>query len=231
MVEQNGETGDAPTDGRYGVEGPQDGARLRSRTRWHLTMITLMQIANAALGVFSVYFIFAIEQIVEMIPADRDAAIAFGERLDLIGLVAGLGFIAIYLIFTVVYFAWLYLAVGFAGRRAPEQMITSPGWAVGWHLIPIANIIVMPQIWHRLCRAATAGPAPTGLILLWLLPLLLSSGLSNAAFRMASGNPSVEQLRTASTLDAASSVLTLLSLLALSTLVRRTAGAFDAIDR
>ena len=88
-----------------------------------------------------------------------------------------LAFLA-YVLFTVVSFAavgrWIYLASANA-HLLSDEMTISPGWAVGWYFIPIANLVLpyqaMREIWlaSHFRRYWHGHSAPHILVLWWTL--------------------------------------------------------------
>lgn len=83
---------------------------------------------------------------------------------------------------------WLYVASRNARALGAADMMVSPGWAVGWYFVPLANL-VMPLVTIReLWRASAnprdwqAVPAPAWTILWWLF-WLASNIAGMAAFR------------------------------------------------
>lgn len=99
----------------------------------------------------------------------------------------------LYLIGGIVVLVWLRrvnLRLRAAGRQGLQF---SPGWTVGWFLIPFANLVLPPQIMQELWRASApeagadtwrsspASPLPA----LWWYPFLLGSFVSNIAAALA----------------------------------------------
>jgi len=106
-------------------------------------------------------------------------------------IIAGGRFISF--IVTVVIFAiWIYRANYNARQLGATDMQFSPGWAVGWYFIPIANLWkpyqAMREIWQASAMPGSWQQQPRGPILpLWWTFFLLSNFLGNAAFRLQLG--------------------------------------------
>jgi len=119
------------------------------------------------------------------------AMLALGPSApDEFGLVDWLGvpqFIAVLTAYFVVG-RWIYRASANA-HAITDEMIISPGWAVGWYFVPFANLVkpfqAMKEIWLASHRAG-AGYEPRGSAILgwWWGLWLLSNMLGNASFRM-----------------------------------------------
>ena len=83
---------------------------------------------------------------------------------------------------------WIYRASANA-HAMTDEMDISPGWAVGWYFVPLANLVkpfqAMKEIWRASHRAG-AGDEPRGAAILgwWWGPWLASNLLDNISFRM-----------------------------------------------
>jgi hypothetical protein len=104
--------------------------------------------------------------------------------------------IAVALLQMVVFFAaaiatlrWLYLAKANAFAFGAEDMMISPGWAVAWFFVPLANLVMpfvaMRETWKASAepRDWQAAPAPVTLLFWWAA--WLGAGAAGViAFRM-----------------------------------------------
>jgi Domain of unknown function (DUF4328) len=89
----------------------------------------------------------------------------------------------------VLFCIWIYRASYNARQLGATDMRFSPGWAVGWYFIPIANLWkpyqAMCEIWQASANPAHWQQQPRGPILpLWWTFFLLSNFLGNASFRL-----------------------------------------------
>jgi hypothetical protein len=119
-------------------------------------------------------------------------------------------------VFVVIFCVWIYRANYNARQIGTTGMKFSPGWAVGWYFIPIANLWkpyqVMCEIWQ-----VSAGPAswqhqPRGSIVpLWWTLFLLSNFTANISFRLSLRAASTSELIWSSTVSAASSIFDIAS--------------------
>ncbi len=84
---------------------------------------------------------------------------------------------------------WIYLAHVNARAFGADDMMGSPGWAVGWFFIPFANL-VMPFLMMRELWKASSGPkdwqgqAAPAAILAWWLFWIASGVASSVGFRL-----------------------------------------------
>lgn len=104
-------------------------------------------------------------------------------------LMLGIGQLIVYLAGAVVALRWLYLANANARALGATDLMGSPGLAVGWFFIPLANL-VMPYATVRDMWRASANPkdwqaasAPATIILWWIC--WLAAGITGLiAFRL-----------------------------------------------
>jgi hypothetical protein len=138
-----------------------------------------------------------------------DAANANDLRQAIVGGVQALIFITS----GVLILMWIYRANFNARRLGASGMEFSPGWAVGWHFVPFANLWkpyqAMKEIWQ-----ASANPERweqedrTWLLPLWWTIWIISNILGNIVFRLAfQDDPSLDQLILSSSVTLASDVL------------------------
>ena len=80
-------------------------------------------------------------------PFSMKEAEANDSRQMIIKLIVGL----VFFITAIIFLIWIYKTSWICNRIASPKMKYSPGWAVGWFFIPIANIwmpfLVMREIW------------------------------------------------------------------------------------
>jgi hypothetical protein len=94
-----------------------------------------------------------------------------------------------FLVVLVLFCIWTYRANHNARQLGAPDMQFTPGWAVGWYFIPIANLWkpyqAMCEIWQASANPAHWQQQPRGPILpLWWTLLLLSNVISTASLRL-----------------------------------------------
>lgn len=114
-----------------------------------------------------------------------DEMLSFWQLLPM----AGWPFFALFVVMVVMISMWIYRAAKNA-RSIRPQMETSPGWAVGWYFIPVANLWkpyqAMAEIWRISCapdrwRTAETPAAMKG----WWGAWVASNIISNVSNRLA----------------------------------------------
>jgi len=114
-------------------------------------------------------------------PGDK----ALEAPIALFGLVQFVGFAAA----AIAVLRWIYLADNNARALGAEDLSGSPGWAVGWFFVPLANLI-MPYTTVRDMWKASVNPkdwqAENGesLVILWWACWLISQISGTIAFRL-----------------------------------------------
>jgi len=158
-------------------------------------------------------------------------------RQQIIGGATFINFVVLVVIFCI----WIYRANYNARALGATDMKFSPGWAVGWYFIPIANLWkpyqAMCEIWQASAAPANWQYQTRGSILqLWWAFFLLSNFIANVSFRLSLRASSTSDLILSSTISAASSIFDIASNVTALTLVnqiyrmqmaRRSAEAFD----
>ena len=139
-----------------------------------------------------------------------------------VGLLGGISLLA--LIVSIVLVArWIYRASANAHARSGDLEIT-PGWAVGWYFIPIANLFkpfqAMKEIWFEATgeRGGYGQSAPAELVGWWTL-WIITNIINNIVFRMEMSASA--DLTLAATLTLISSVLAVPMTYLLVTIMRR----------
>ncbi len=116
---------------------------------------------------------------------------------DLLQFFVGLGTLLVYVALVVAFLVWLHRAsknVPALGNPKSKVEFT-PGWAVGWFFIPLANL-VMPyravrEVWEKSDPAVRSEsdvmftpPSSGGLLLAWWVCWIASNVVSNIAVRL-----------------------------------------------
>jgi len=136
---------------------------------------------------------------------------AEAEVSDFQGITAILQFVNL-VVLIALFCIWIYRANYNARQLGATDMQFSPGWAVGWYFIPIANLWkpyqAMREIWQASADPAHWQQQPRGTILpLWWTFFLLSNFVGNASFRVSLRAQTVSDLILAGTLSAANDVV------------------------
>lgn len=99
------------------------------------------------------------------------------------------GGLGLRLVVMLLWCVWLYRAYRRLQRAGVEELRHSPGWAVAWYFIPLANLVkpyqVMMELWRRSHQEWVSGSS--GLVQAWWGCWLLSNLVANLASRMYSG--------------------------------------------
>ncbi len=108
-----------------------------------------------------------------MLPADL-VSLAVGGVQVLLGLATGITFLR-----------WIYRSNQNLGALSGQAMRFTPGWAVGWYFVPIANLVkpyqAMQEIWQVSHRDPAASP---GLLSAWWTLWILSTVVGRAAVKL-----------------------------------------------
>jgi len=103
--------------------------------------------------------------------------------------VIGIGQIIVFIACAFVTLRWLYLANANARALGATDLMGSPGLAIGWFFVPLANLF-MPYMTVRDMWKASANPrdwqgaSASGAILLWWLLWLASNIAGTVSFRL-----------------------------------------------
>lgn len=138
--------------------------------------------------------------------AELQGAISLDESVELTGaaaLYAAVGLTDVLLtLVTIIFFSmWICRAAANIVAAGTVGFDYTPGWAVGWFFIPIANLFkpyaAMRQIWN----ASHGGQGdqlerPEGLLAIWWGTWLLSNIASNISVRLTFNPASPEELHT-----------------------------------
>jgi uncharacterized protein DUF4328 len=121
-----------------------------------------------------------------------------------------------FVVVIVLFCIWIYRANYNARQLGAADMQFSPGWAVGWYFIPIANLWkpyqAMREIWQASANPALWQHQPRGSILpLWWTFFLLSNFLGNASFRLSLRANTLPDLIVAGAVQAANDVADIVS--------------------
>jgi len=161
---------------------------LRGRARAVQICITLLLVLSAitAAALFSVPALTALSERKD----PKDAPLLLVAGLGLV--VAGCGMFLALAGAAVAFCMWIHRASRIAHLFRP-QMEYTPGWAVGWYFIPIANLFKPYQVMRELSQVADPASdalpdhrsAPvSGIVHAWWACLLVGSVLQNVGGRL-----------------------------------------------
>lgn len=131
-------------------------------------------------------------------------------RQALIGLFQSLLFIVSGILFLV----WVYRANRNVHALGALELQFTPGWAVGWFFVPIANIWKPHQVMKEICKASKNPPLwaaqkSDSIVDLWWALVLLSAFLSNLSFRLSMEAEQIDHFLNASRVTLFSDIIDL----------------------
>jgi hypothetical protein len=150
------------------------------------------------------------------------------QILAIIGIVSIAAFVSLIACFIVVG-CWIYRASANA-HSFSDEMTISPGWAVGWYFIPIANLFKPYQAMRETWMASHyrgnwhGGPTP-GLLVGWWALWIVTNILGNLSFRFSFMDSNGDMLAMTTILDTATTLLNLPLSLVLIMIIRNIARA------
>lgn len=207
-------------DGAQVANGSPTAAGFRDPTvltRW----LRILLYSGIALGVLSIVSGLFELKLLSEIRAGTELAPGEADSNDLRQQIVSAVRFVTYVATVVVFAIWIYRTNHNARQLGAAGMRFSPGWAVGWYFIPIANLWkpyqAMKEIWQASAAPAQWQEQPRGEVLPWWWTFfLLSRFLGNAAFRMSLSAETTSELITAGTValvaDAVDVVLTAIAL-------------------
>jgi hypothetical protein len=125
-----------------------------------------------------------------------------GELNDLREGAIGLIQLAVYVVTAVVFCVWIVRSQKNVWAFGYPQEIT-PGWAVGWFFIPIANLWKPYQAMKALWLSSVPNRSHAPLLPIWWTFWILSSAIARVSFKTSMKAETVEELISASQLQLA----------------------------
>jgi len=189
-----------PVENRRMVNAPYLSTRFKAQVAIGATALTL--VLNL-LMVGSLFMQIAMLSSAQESGAPLDLATAEGnDRRQLMISYAVMGSLVINLIALLV---WIYAAQKNLPALWPSKALEiSPGWAVGWFFIPIANLFkpfqAMRQLWNEshpdllLVGAGTLPVAPPAMLVGWWWGLRITSAISGRVFMNVGDATTIEGL-------------------------------------
>jgi len=138
--------------------------------------------------------------------------------------------LVLYLAQAIVILGWIRLANKNARALGARDMEFTPGWAIGWYFIPIANLWKPYQAMLEIWRASSGSPdwksaGTSGTLQGWWAAWLVANALGRVSFRLSMKAREIPELKNASIAtavsDVASVVLSLLFLEVVKEIYRR----------
>ena len=121
-------------------------------------------------------------------------------RQQIIGAIRFVEIVTVIIVFAI----WIYRANYNARQLGAEGMEFTPGWAVGWYFVPLANLwmpyMAMKEIWKASAAPANWQDQPRGSILPWWWGFFLISNILNqSALRFAMRAKTLDEIVASST--------------------------------
>jgi hypothetical protein len=202
-------------------------------TQWVVWLLIGVAIANAA---FAVSELAQLQVLVRMRDggfASELEMISAAEANDLRHGIIGIA-VAVINIATIVLFAmWIYRVNSNIHALGSPDLRFTPGWAVGWYFVPIANLWkpyqAMKEIWRASKNPGAWQSETTSLVLgWWWFWWIVSCLLDNISLRMSLRAESLDELISVAPVNIASSVLDLVAAIFALLVVKRI-GGFQAM--
>ncbi len=210
------------TDPAYGpvADGAEPLADTARLTRIATALIWTWLATDVALGMSALYTIGVLGGLGGAIaPAESFAGLE--QVLAAIGVLNVVAVVAA----GIAVLRWIYRSSRYAQALGPAMAVT-PGWAVGWFFVPIANLWkpfqAVSETWQVSAdpHAPDAVPIPA-VLRIWWGCWIASSIISNIDFRLSMHAETAEQLITASWFTVAAVPVDIALTIALTTIMRR----------
>lgn len=190
-------------------------ARLVTAARVVLSLYGLVLIASVGSAVLQLQFI---QNIIagNVTPTLQQEADANDRREIAITVAIGITF----LLSAIVTLRLLYKLRANVGHLGATGLDSTPGWTVGWFFVPIANLIKPPSVVSQVWKASRnpdqwEEQATPMLVVIWWASWLVSILLSRIETSMMRvGDPTLDQLQTASMLTLVSRLVILVATVA-----------------
>jgi hypothetical protein len=180
----------------------------RRHSRLHIAM-AIMLVINCVTLLFEVAELLGLFAI----NPDPDADLT---GLEILYVVTAFALVIVAIVNIILWCMWLHRAARNVNEAGIERFEFTPGWAVGWHFIPFANLVqpfkVMRQIWNASAADANDLDSSAPNVNLWWGTWLASGILGNASTRIALQAESPDTLYFGVVLAAVSSVAALIAI-------------------
>jgi hypothetical protein len=180
----------------------------RRHSRLHIAM-AIMLVINCVTLLFEVAELLGLFAINPNPEADLTG-------LEILYVVTAFALVIVAIVNIILWCMWLHRAARNVNEAGFERFEFTPGWAVGWHFIPFANLVqpfkVMRQIWNASAADANDLDSSAPNVNLWWGTWLASGILGNASTRIALQAESPDTLYFGVVLAAVSSVAALIAI-------------------
>lgn len=155
--------------------------------------------------------------------------IAAADASDLRQRIAGLTQIALMLVTTVVFARWIYILHDNKRRFGSSGLRFTPGWAIGWFFVPIANLWKPYQAMRELWQVSAdpqhwQNQRPDALLAWWWILWVAGNVLGQLSFRMSIHATTIPDLLGSNLVTDLSDVVSIGLEFAALALVSRIAG-------
>lgn len=180
----------------------------RRHNRLHVAM-AIMLVINC------VTLLFEVAELLGLFAINPDPY-ADVTGLEILYVVTAFALVIVAIVNIILWCMWLHRAARNVNEAGFERFEFTPGWAVGWHFIPFANLVqpfkVMRQIWNASAADANDLDSSAPNVNLWWGTWLASGILGNASTRIALQAESPDTLYFGVVLAAVSSVAALIAI-------------------
>lgn len=141
-------------------------------------------------------------------PFTNQEALANDARQQLIGV----GYIIVFIVTAIFFLKWIHRANLNCHGFGAENMVFTPGWAVGWHFIPVMSLFkpyqAMKEIWQVSQNPRSWQTVAGSPILGWWWGLWIANAiLGQVVFRAAKNATTIEQLERLSIISIVASIV------------------------
>lgn len=181
------------------------------------------QVALAAFGVLSAWWTYdLLGSILAGEAVNPSAMDADDARTMIVGLLT----FGLYVVGVIAIGIWIYRANRNAQVLSVQDMEFSPGWAIGWYVVPLANLVMpfraMREIHDVSARVSSEDENDADMMLRgWWAAWLTMNVTGWISFRMALNFQTAEGLQVSSAFDLVSCLLTIPACLLLAAIIGR----------
>lgn len=200
----------------------RDPTALVRWTRWFLCLELALSIVGLVSGVLEHRLLAALDAGAF---ATQEEAVVASDENDARQVAVSVAQVVVYLVSGVFVLLWIHRAAFNVRQLGATDLKFTPGWAVGWYFIPIANLWqpyrAMQEIWRASVDPHDWPHVPSSSLLVWWWGLWLTETvLGNLAFRLSMTAAQIDELLSANVatllLDAISAVLSVVFLVIVS---------------
>lgn len=202
---------------------PYDLTRI---TRWSVPLTWVLVAINGW------YFLDSVDEValgISALNGDLDAAeLLQAENDGTFEIAFGIFLLAVFVVVTVLHAMWIYRATWNSNVIRPLAGRISPGWAVGWYFVPVADLwmpfIAMRQTWTTSLQSAAQWGLLAGWWALWVLGSIAFWGVIVLAV-LTELTPGTEVIGLLTLVDVFGVIISVLSSVLFIQIVRRITAA------